>query len=180
MHTKVIEFTTAILFASVAYGQAPGGQNVDRVFRFRNTQTVQGYQEFATVLRTVTGIRDLYVHIDKGTLDVHGTDDQLALVSWLFNELDRPAIERLDPQPSQDSATHEFRVPGSDDDRVHVFHLAHIKTAQGLQEIVTSIRKSTGIQRIFVCDGPRAVALRGTADQIVVAERLIHEEDQSK
>jgi hypothetical protein len=180
MRTKVIELMTAVLFASIASGQAPAGQNVDRLFRFRNTQTVQGYQEIATVLRTVAGIRDFSVNIAKGTLDLHGTADQVALVGWLFNELDKPATGRPDPQQSQDSATHEFRVPGSDDDLVRVFYLAHIKTAQGLQEIVTSIRKSTGIQRIFPCDGPRAVALRGTADQIVVSERLINEADKSK
>ena len=92
MRTKIIELTTAVLFASAASGQAPIGQNVDRVFRFRNTQTVQGYQEIATVLRTVAGIRDFHVNIAKGTLDLHGTADQVALVGWLFNELDNPAI----------------------------------------------------------------------------------------
>jgi hypothetical protein len=141
---------------------------------------VQGYQEIATVLRTVAGIRDFHVNIAKGTLDVHGTADQVALAGWLFNELDKPAIGRLDAQQNQESATHEFRVPGSGDDIVRVFYLMHIKTAQGLQEMVTSIRKSTGIQRIFPCGGPRAVALRGTADQIVAADRLINEAGKSK
>jgi hypothetical protein len=180
MRKKVIELTTAVLFASVASGQVPAGQSVDRVFRFRNTQMVEGYQEIATVLRTVAGIRELSVNTVKGTLTVHGTTDQIALAGWVFNELDKPARGRLGAQQSQDSGTHEFRVTGSDNDLVRVFYLAHSETAESLQEIVTSIRKTTGVQQISPCNGPRAVALGGTADQMVVAERLINEADKSK
>jgi len=173
MQAKVIELTVAVLFASVA-----SGQSVDRVFRFRDTQTVQGYQEMATVLRTVAGIRELSVDTAKASLTVHGAADQIELAEWLFSELDQPAGGRKGTPQNGDA--HEYRIPGGRDDLVRVFHLKHVEAPRGLQELVTSIRKSAGIQRIFPCDGPRTVALRGTSNQIAIAERLINEADESK
>lgn len=174
-----MELTIVLVFASIASGQAPVDQKTDRLFLFHNTQGVQGYQEIATVMRTVAGIRELSVNTTKGTLALHGTADQVALAAWLFNELDQPADERLSPTQTQDSRPHEFRVPGSDE-QVQVFHLRHAATARGLEEIVTAIRKSAGIQRIYPCNGARSVALRGTAGQLAVAERLINETEKSK
>jgi hypothetical protein len=58
------------------------------VCRFRNAHTVEGYQEIATVLRAVAGIRELSANIVRGTLTVHGTADQLrwpagCLTNWI-------------------------------------------------------------------------------------------------
>src|SRR5689334_16406117 len=73
MRTKAVELAFAVLFASGASGQAPGEQSVDRVFHFMHTQTTQGFQEIATVMRTVAGIRQLSVVAAPRALALRGT-----------------------------------------------------------------------------------------------------------
>jgi hypothetical protein len=176
MRVKLIQLAFTVLFASVASGQARAEDSVDRVFHFTHVETPQGFQEIATVMRTVAGIRQLSVSMATRALAMRGTADQAALAGWLFNELDKPdgAV-----QQGQNSGTHEYRVPGSSDDVVRVFYLTHTDTAQGLQEIVTVLRTVAEIQRIFSCNAPRSVALRGTAEQMAVAEWLFNALDKA-
>jgi hypothetical protein len=176
MRVKVIQLAFTVLFASVASGQAPAEQSVDRVFHFTQIETLQGFQEIATVMRTVAEIRQLSVNAAPRALAMRGTADQIALAEWLFSELDKPTRA---VQPSQDSGAHEYRVPGRGDDVVKVFFLTHTNTAQGLQEIVTAIRTIADMQRIFPCNAPPAVTLRGTADQVALAEWLVNTLDQA-
>jgi len=178
MRTKAIELTLVVLFASAAFGQAPGEQSVNRVFHFTRTETAQGFQEIATVMRTVAGIRQLSVVTAPGVLALRGTADQIALAEWLFNELDKLAAGQP-VQQVQNSIVHEYRVPRSSDDVVQVFYLTHTQTAQDLQEIVTAIRVIADIQRIFQCNVPRTLALRGTAAQTALAQWLVDELDKS-
>jgi hypothetical protein len=53
-----------------------------------------------------------------------------------------------------------------------VLYLAHAKTTQDFQKSATAIREATQIKRVFTYNAPRAMAVRGTADQIALAERL--------
>jgi hypothetical protein len=177
MRTKAIELTFVVLFASAAFGQAPGEQSMDRVFHFTHNQTAQGFQEIATVMRTVAGIRQLSVVAAPRVLTLRGTADQIALAEWLFNELDKPATW-IPVQQVQNSIVHEYRVPGNSDDVVRVFYLTHAETPQGLQEIVTAIRTVTDLQRVFTCNATKAVTLRGTADRIALAAKIISETDK--
>src|SRR5579872_2017832 len=177
MRTKAIELAFVVLFASAAFGQVPGEQIVDRVFHFTHTETPQGFQQIATVMRMVAGIRQLSVVEAPRVLTLRGTADQIALAEWLFNELDKPATGQP-VQQVQNSIVHEYRVPGSSDDVVQVFYLTHTQTAQDLQEIVTAIRVIADIQRIFQCN-VTCLALRGTAAQTALAQWLVDELDKS-
>src|SRR5260370_10083028 len=112
MRTKAIELAFAVLFASGASGQAPGEQSVDRVFHFIHTQSAQGFQEIATVMRTVAGIRQLSVVAAPRALALRGTADQIALAEWLFHELDKPASWQP-VQEAQNFIIHEYLVHGS-------------------------------------------------------------------
>jgi len=176
MRIMAIELSFVVLFASAAFGQAPGEQSVDRVFHFTHTETTQGFQQIATVIRTVAGIRQLFVVDAPRVLTLRGTADQIALAEWLFNELDKPATGQP-VQQVQNSVVHEYRVPGNSDDVVQVFYLTHTQTAQDLQEIVTAIRVIADIQRIFQC-GVQTLALRGTPAQTALAQWLVDELDK--
>jgi hypothetical protein len=44
-----------------------------------------------------------------------------------------------------------------------------------LRELMTQVRPQTGLQRITVCNGPRAIAARGTSDQLALAQQLIQQ-----
>ena len=100
---------------------------------------------------------------------LRGTADQIAVAEWLFNDLDKQ---------SQNPGTHEYRLPGGGDDVVRVFYLMHAATAQRLQQIATEVRSMAEIRRLFIYNAPRAVAMRGTAAQIALADRLIQERDR--
>ncbi len=109
---------------------------------------------------------------------MRGTADQIALAQWLFIELDVRAGGQSPSARSQSSGTHEYRVPSTSDDVTRVFFLSQTDTARGIQAIAVAIRTVAEIQRLFICTAPRALALRGTASQIGLAEWLIKKLDK--
>jgi hypothetical protein len=150
----------------------PGSkENVVRVFYPAHTRTAQSLQEMVTTIRSVADINRLFVSTGPESVTVRGTADRVALAEWLFHELDQPAGGPL-------RATHEYAVPRGGSDIVRVYFLAHTGTPQGLQEMLSQIRSTTEIQRVFICSAPKAVAIRGTAAQLAQAERLIEDRDQ--
>jgi hypothetical protein len=66
-------------------------------------------------------------------------------------------------------------MPGSNDDVVRVLRLTHTANVQDFQKAVTQIREATQIKRVFTYNNPRAFAVRGSADQIALAERLTND-----
>jgi hypothetical protein len=106
---------------------------------------------------------------------LRGTAAQIAFAEWLFSELDKP--KQAVAQRSQGSTTHEFRLPGNDD-VARVFYLTNTDTPQGIQEIASQVRSITEVRRAFICKSQRALAFRGTASQMVLADRLIQERDK--
>jgi len=174
----LIQLAFTLLFASVVSGQAPAEESVDRVFHFAHVETPQGLQEIVTVLRTVAEIQRIFLCNAPRSVALRGTADQMAVAEWLFNALDKPASGQSLARLGQDSGMHEYRVLGNSDDVVRVFYLTHTDTVQGLQEIATTIRTIADIQRIFVCNASRALALRGTVDQVARSTRLIEEMDK--
>src|SRR2546425_1188236 len=131
MSTKAIKFVIAALFASVASGQTPAEQSLDRVFYFTHTETVQDLQEIATLIRTMADIRQIMTYAAPRALALRGTAGQIALAEWLIKELDKPANQSL-AQQGQDPATYEYWASGSSDNAVRVFYLTHADTAQRL------------------------------------------------
>jgi hypothetical protein len=148
----------------------PGGRDdVVRVFYPTHAGTPQEIQELATVLRSIYGVFRLFTYSATRAIALRGTADQIAIAEWLFNDLDKP---------SHNADTHEYRLPGASDDVVRVFYLTHAGTPQRLQEIATQVRSMAEIRRLFVYNVPSALALRGTAGQIALADRLIAERDK--
>jgi hypothetical protein len=103
------------------------------------------------------------------TTSVHGTAVQIATAEWLFTELDRQSLPEF--------ATKEFKVPNKEDDVARVFFLHNTPTIQDFQEIATAIRVTVEIRRMFTFNTPRALAVRGTADQVADVGWMIRELD---
>jgi hypothetical protein len=157
---------TLILFAvSAAFGQ-----DVSRVFQLHHIDGQQDQNEFATLVRTIADIPDVLADAPKRTLSVSGNPTQIAIAEWLFTELDRQTLP--------DSVSQEFKVANNADDVVHVFYLPNTATIQDFQEAATTIRTIAEIRRVFTFNAPRALAVRGTADQVAAAAFMIHELDQ--
>jgi hypothetical protein len=159
--------------------RVPGSSDdVVQVFYLTHTQTAQDLQEIVTAIRVIADIQRIFPCNVPRTLALRGTAAQTALAQWLVDELDKSTGGHPLDQPGQNEVAHEYRVPGNGDDVVRVFYLTHTETPQGVQEIATAIRTVTDLQRVFTCNATKALTLRGTADRIALAAKIISETDK--
>ena len=63
---------------------------------------------------------------------------------------------------------------------VKIFYIRNSTTLQELQEISTTVRSVTEIRRAFTYGAQNAILVRGTADQVALAEKLILDLDKPK
>jgi hypothetical protein len=151
-------------------------ENVTRILFVANAPTVQDFQEEATLLRTIADIRRVFTYNTPRAIAVRGTSAQIALAEWLFNEIDQPRTSAS----GNASASYDFQdsaPAGSAAGVVRVFYLPRIATVPDFQKIATNIRTTTQIPRVFTFNGVRALALRGTVDQVQHAGRMLTELD---
>ena len=146
-----------------------------RVFYLKNPSSVQQTQEIATLLRSTGDIRRLFTYNALKALAVRGTSTQIALTEWLVNELDQPVDAPSATQQSRAKAIHVYRPSGTDDDVVRVFYLPETARVPDFQKIVTYVRTTAGLRRSFTYNDLRAVAVRGTEEQVTLAESLFKE-----
>ena len=142
--------------------------DVVRVFYITAAPTTQDFQEISTLVRTIANITRVFTYNAPKALVARGTAGQIQLAEWLVKELEQPAA----------SSTHEFRVQGNNADLVSVMFLPHTASVEAFQKSAVQIRTATQITRMFTCNGPRALAARGTPDQIAMAQRLAQQLDR--
>lgn len=63
---------------------------------------------------------------------------------------------------------------------VKVFYLRNITTPQDLNEIATTLRSVPEIRRVFPSTSQNAIVVRGTTDQVALAEKIINDLDKPK
>ncbi|MBS1826380.1 MAG: hypothetical protein JST93_13750 [Acidobacteria bacterium] len=63
---------------------------------------------------------------------------------------------------------------------VKTFYLSNTTTVQELQEIATAVRAVTEVRRLFTYNGQNVIIIRGTVDQVALAEKLIQDLDKPK
>src|SRR5580704_12555706 len=63
---------------------------------------------------------------------------------------------------------------------VKTFYLTNTTSVQEFQEIANAVRTATTIRAAFTYNAQKALVLRGTLDQIKLAEKLIHDLDRPK
>ena len=98
---------------------------------------------------------------------MRGTAGQFGVVDYFIDALDKPA-----GQPSQHSATPAFPIPLGSGQEGRVFFLAHSDTPQQMQEFINMTRSVSDMQRVFPYYALKAVALRGTSDEMALAKWL--------
>jgi general secretion pathway protein D len=67
-----------------------------------------------------------------------------------------------------------------DDYVVKVFYIKNATTVQELQEMSTTVRSVTEIRRAFTYSAQNAILMRGTVDQIALAEKLFQDLDKPR
>jgi hypothetical protein len=152
------------LAASAAFGQT------NRVFQLTQHQTRQDLEELATLIRATGNIPQVSIDDLKDTVTVEATAGQIAMADWLVRQMDLSANGPF-------AGVHEYR-PSADGDTVRVFYVRHAATPQELQEIMTAVRSVADIQRVFVYNALRAMAARGTTQQISLAAWMMEQLDQ--
>jgi hypothetical protein len=152
-----------------------GDDDIARVLYVDFAQQTQDLQEIATLTRSVADIQRLFINNKLKAMTVRGSASAVAIAEWMVNELNKPvpAGARADS-----GAPHEYRIPGGKDESVRVFYLAHAQSPHELQQVAVAIRENARIQRLFVNNARKAIAARGTFDQIASAERLVHDFEQ--
>jgi hypothetical protein len=141
-------------------------EGIIRVFHLKPEVTVRDLQEVATLVRSMSEIRRLFTFNASRAIAVRGTAGQIDLAQWLVNELDNPG----------QSTPREFRVAG--DDLVRVFYVTNAASTERLHHVATEVRSETKVRRLFTYSTPKAVAVRGTTEQIAMADQMIKDRNK--
>jgi type II secretory pathway component GspD/PulD (secretin) len=152
------KFLIAALLAPLVCGQTP----VTRTYTFTHVDTVQEFQEIASVMRVITGIGPVTTDNTQKKLTVTGATDQIGVTDWLFQQLD---------QPPQGQASVTYNV--SKDDVVQLFYLPSTKTIQDFQETANGVRTLVEIKLAFTVNAQRAFLIRGAPAQLAHAAWMI-------
>ncbi len=156
--------------AACEFPEPGGGVDAVRVFYFTHDETQQDLQAMANLIRRTTDIQRVFPYDARRAIAMRGTPAQIAMAEWLFGELDKAAS----PQTNTTDA-YEHPAPSGGDDAVRLFFFTHDYTPDDLQEMINVIRVPTDIQRAFPYAARRAIALRGNAAQVALAEWLFHQ-----
>jgi hypothetical protein len=141
-----------------------GDGDIMRVFFAPNTTGLQDFQEMATVMRSIGEIRRVFTYNSPRAIVARGPDQQMTIAEWIHREFTRPS--------NQPSAV-ELRLGA--DDTIRVFYLPNAPTLQDFQEMATVMRSTAEIRRLFTYWQPHAIVLRGTDEQIQMAQWMYRE-----
>lgn len=159
------------------YRMPAGGDDVVRLFYLNRGQSIQDSQEFATLFRTIGAVRRVFMTNASKILAIRGSTEQAAMADWIINEVEKSA----EPRPHSTSARYRF-VDSADRekaDAIQVLYVGNAATVQSFQEIATAIRTISDIRRVYTYNTPRAIALRGTSDQLELAAWLFDSADKA-
>jgi len=148
----------------------PGGEGTVVVYGLMNNEDPVDIQEIITTLRSVLDIQKIFTVPGPQLIAMRVSASQLQVIKWLIPELDRQ---------NANTGENEMRVPGGNDDVVHVFYLSHLTDLRRMNGLLTDIRKMVYIQKAFTRSTPPALVLRGTLDQIATAARMIESSDHT-
>jgi len=140
------------------------------VYGLTRPETARDMQEIITTLRTILRIQRIFQVTGPKLLAVRGDADQVRMAEWLIPELDRE---------TSNASPNETRVPGAADEVGSVFYLAHLTSAADMNRLIGQLRAMTRFPLAFARTVPAALVLRGTADQMAMAGRLIELSDRA-
>jgi hypothetical protein len=158
---------TVLTTLSLAAGQSADQPGISLVLHFTHAGSETSAEQIATVVRTITDMKDVMADFGQRTLTIHGTPDQVKLAEWLFAGLDRST-----PVPA-DSAMRQYTLPGGADNVVRLFYLERGQTVQEFQELATMVRTITETKRVFTYNDARAAIFRGTPEQMAMTDWII-------
>jgi hypothetical protein len=151
------------------------GEVATRVLYTKNTETIQEFQQVATTIRTIADIRRVFTYNLRRAMIVRGTAEQIPLAQWLAEQLDQPV--NVAKAETRISSTYQYDTPVDRDNTIRVFFVPQFSTTQDFQNFAKNVRSTTNLRRVFTYNEPRAIAVRGTIDQVATAERMVKQLD---
>jgi len=143
-----------------------------RVFYSSPTATEQDFRELTTALRTITDIRRVGIYTAQRAIVVRGTRDQLDLAEWLLAEMNRDAPQQAYVYPKTGDARYD------EDNQIRVFRYLRAPDVQQFNEVQTMIRTLTDTRRVYPYISKRAIVLRGTEEQLDMAQWILAQLDK--
>jgi hypothetical protein len=157
--------------------QVPGDKLVARVFELTNVQTQAQLQEISTLIRSTADVMRMFIINNRRAVAMRAEPERVALAAWLIKQLDLP-VPPADPTPRACTFTGDQRVYDVQD-QVRVFYLPQAHSDEDRAKIVTAVRSNTRIRRLFVYNSIGALALRGNAEEVATAEKLIKQSQEA-
>ena len=142
-----------------------------RVFHVKHAQTVSSFQEIATDISATTRAR-VFTYNAARAVVVRGSEAQLDFSDFLLDHLDKPEV--VSSGQGRVTTSPDYRLPGSSD-LARVFYLPSTRTILSFQELSTLVRAIADIRFQFTYNAPRAIVIRGTEQQLGLAEWLFTE-----
>ena len=163
--------------AKLEYQASDSADDIVRLFYLTNPKIPQGFQELATAVRAMADLRRMFTYNKLRAIAIRGTAEQLKTAEFLFSQMDKPEVVRGVSRAVQSSASSEFRLSEGPDNLVRVFYVPNTKTVRDFQEIATGVRSIVDLRRMFTYNAARAIAVRGTAEQLGLAEWMLSQLD---
>lgn len=162
------------LTASLAFGQTASNPDVNRVLHFNFISTQNGMTNLLTAIRTVADVPRVTLDANARTVSLVGPASKIAMVDWLFAELDKPV------QSNPLTVTYEYQPPEGAGEVMKIFFPAHRTSSAELAALTTTIRTVADTQRIFPLESipNKALVLRASRDRTAMAEWMLRQLDQ--
>jgi type II secretory pathway component GspD/PulD (secretin) len=158
--------------ARIQASQLPGVPEAEiRVIHLAHTTSTSGLLELVNTIRTIAEINRVFPNNTAAALVIRGEPQTVAVAEWLVGQLDQTANQQ-GPSP------HEQAVKGRTDSVARVFYLTHAQSPAAMLLVANTLRADLKVQRIFPCLQVRALSIRGSAEQLSEAEKLIAELDR--
>ncbi len=160
-----------VLFAAAGLAQEA---SQTRTFSFDPAWTKQQMFEFTTAVRAISDIRTLFANTENHTLSLTASSPQIAFVEWFFKAL---ADHASSGQGAVSNALNYASTEG--DIAARLVFLVEVKEGAPLNNVAVQVRQATEIRRLFSLNGPRAIIVRGTDEQMKQADQLIRQLDKN-
>ena len=141
------------------------------VYLIHPTKQPANLNEMVTVLRTIADLRSIFTRSEPQGIAFRGTVAQVQLGDWLFQQLD------VQPDAQMSAQTHEYTTPETEDSITRVYYLNNGGMNSHMNEVIRAVRSEANIRRVFTYIAARALAIRGNADAVAAADRIIKQQD---
>lgn len=156
--------------AAAAEWQLDRPEGTVRVVALKRPKVPAEQQDLATVLRGIVDLRWVFIASSSNAMVIRGVPGKVAAGEWL--------IARVEDGASPQAQRHAFTLAEDDVNRVYpvlemrAYKLPAVQDPARFDQLAAKLRFETTLRRVFVHRGARLIAVRGTAGQIVEADRM--------